>query len=218
MPKSNTLVKICGLTSEEQALQVAKLGANAIGIISVEESPRYISAEIKKKIFNSLQKFYPNIERVSVVKNCPIDLIIKNFLGKPSETIIQLHGDEDIDYCKKIRKRIPNIGIWKAFRIKTAKDLDKIKPFEDFVDAVLLDSWNKETYGGSGKKIKSMYLKNLKFSKPWWLAGGISIEWLDEILTDINPDGLDISSSIEISPGLKNIKKTEQLFKFLKRD
>ena len=96
--------------------------------------------------------------------------------------------------------------------------MDKIKPFEDFVDALLLDSWNKETYGGSGKKIKSMYLKNLKFSKPWWLAGGISIEWLDEILTDIKPDGLDISSSIEISPGLKNIKKTEQLFKFLKRD
>ena len=218
MPKTNTLIKICGLTSEEQALQVAKLGANAIGIISVEESPRYISAEIKKKIFNSLESFYPNVERVSVVKNCPIDLIIKNFLGKPSETIIQLHGDEDIDYCKKIRKRIPNIGIWKAFRIKTAKDLDKIKPFEDFVDAVLLDSWNKETYGGSGKKIKSMYLKNLKFSKPWWLAGGISIEWIDEILTDIKPDGLDISSSIEISPGLKDIKKAQELFKFLKRD
>ena len=53
MPKTNTLIKICGLTSEEQALEVAKLGANAIGIISVEESPRYISAEIKKKIFNS---------------------------------------------------------------------------------------------------------------------------------------------------------------------
>ena len=49
MPKTNTLVKICGLTSEEQALQVAKLGAHAIGIISVEESPRYVSPEIKKK-------------------------------------------------------------------------------------------------------------------------------------------------------------------------
>jgi len=217
MPKTNTLVKICGLTSEEQALQVAKLGANAIGIISVEESPRYISAEIKKKIFKSLECFYPNIERVSVVQNCPIDLIIKNFLGKPSETIIQLHGDEDIDYCKNIRERIPNIGIWKAFRIKTARDLDKIKPFEEFVDAVLLDSWNNETYGGSGKKIKSMYLKNLKFSKPWWLAGGISIEWINEIISDIRPHGLDISSSIETSPGLKDIKKTEILINRLKK-
>ena len=218
MLETKTLVKICGLTSEEQALQVAKLGAHAIGIISVEESPRYISAEIKKKIFKTLEKLHPKIERVSVVQNCPIDLIIKNFLGSPSETVIQLHGDEDIDYCKKIREKIPNIGLWKAFRIKTEKDLDKIQPFENFVDAILLDSWNETTYGGSGKKIKSTYLKNLQFSKPWWLAGGISIEWINEILIDIKPDGLDISSSIEISPGLKDIKKTEEVFKFLKRD
>ena len=215
MPKTKTLVKICGLTSEEQALQIAKLGAHAIGIISVEESPRYISAEIKKRIFKTLESSYPKIERVNVVQNCPIDLIIKNFLGSPSETIIQLHGDEDIDYCKKIRERIPNIGIWKAFRIKTANDVDKTKPFEDYVDAILLDSWNKETYGGSGKKIKTNFLKKLQFSKPWWLAGGISMEWIDEILTDIKPDGLDISSSVEISPGLKDLKKTEVLIKYL---
>jgi len=218
MPKTNTLVKICGLTSEEQALQVAKLGANAIGIISVEESPRYVSAGIKKKIFKTLESFYPEIDRVSVVQNCPIDLIIKNFLGNPSETIIQLHGDEDIDYCKKIREKIPNIGLWKAFRIKTEKDLDKIQPYEDFIDAILLDSWNEETYGGSGKKIKSIYLRDLEFSKPWWLAGGISIEWIDEILTDIKPSGLDISSSIEISPGLKDLKKTKELISFLKNN
>jgi len=218
MPKTNTLVKICGLTSEEQALQVAKLGANAIGIVSVEESPRYVSADIKKKIFKTLESSYPKVERVSVVQNCPIDLIIKNFLGNPTETIIQLHGDEDIDYCRKIREKIPNIGLWKAFRIKTEKDLDKIKPFEDFVDAILLDSWNKETYGGSGRKIKSTYLKRLQFSKPWWLAGGISIKWMDEILTEIKPDGIDISSSIEISPGLKDIKKTEGLINFLKKN
>ena len=211
MPKTNPLVKICGLTSEEQALQIAKLGANAIGIISVEESPRHVSAEIKKKIFKTLENFYPKIERVSVVQNCPIDLIIKNFLGNPSETIIQLHGDEDIDYCKKIRGKIPKIGLWKAFRIKTEKDIDKIKPFEDFVDAILLDSWNEKTYGGSGKKIKSTYLKNLQFSKPWWLAGGISIKWIDEILSDIRPDGLDISSSIEIYPGKKNLDATKDL-------
>ena len=218
MPKTNTLVKICGLTTEEQAVQIAKLGANAIGIISVKESPRYVSSEIKKKIFKTLEIYYPQIQRVSVVKNCPIDLIIKNSLGHSSETIIQLHGDEDIEYCQKIRERIPNIGLWKAFRIKTEKDIDKVKPFEDFVDAILLDSWNEETYGGSGKKIKSIYLKNIQFRKPWWLAGGISIEWIDEILKEIKPDGIDISSSIELSPGVKDLKKTEELIKFLKND
>jgi len=211
MPKTNTLVKICGLTSEEQALQVAQLGANAIGIISVEESPRYVSAVIKKKIFKTLEKSYPKVERVSVVKNCPIDMIIRNFLGNPSETIIQLHGDEDIDYCKELREKIPTIGIWKAFRIRTEKDLDNIKPFENLVDAILLDSWNEETYGGSGKRIESINLKKLQFTKPWWLAGGISLEWVDEVLSDIRPDGLDISSSIEIYPGIKNLDATKNL-------
>ena len=62
------------------------------------------------------------------------------------------------------------------------------------------------------------YLEELYFTKPWWLAGGVSLDWIDEILSKIKPNGLDISSSIEISPGLKDIKKAEELFKFLKRD
>ena len=98
MLETKTLVKICGITSVEQAIQVAKLGTNAIGIISVEESPRYISPEKKKKIFKSLKDLYPNVDRVSVVKDIPIDSIIKSFIGEPSETILQLHGDEDNDY------------------------------------------------------------------------------------------------------------------------
>ena len=82
MTKPKTLVKICGITTEQQAVQIAQLGADAIGIISVEESPRYIRARSKRKIFKTLENLYPKIERVSVYKNCPIDLIIKNFFGK----------------------------------------------------------------------------------------------------------------------------------------
>ena len=217
MLETKTLVKICGITSVEQAIKVAKLGTNAIGIISVDESPRYISPEKKKEIFKSLKDLYPNIERVSVVKDIPIDSIIKSFLEEPNETIIQLHGDEDIDYCQKLKQLIPNIGLWKAFRIKNKKDLDKIKPYENFIDAILLDSWNKETYGGSGKRIKQKYLEDLSFSKPWWIAGGVSTEWIGEILKNIKPNGIDISSSIEISPGIKDLEKTKQIIKKIKK-
>ncbi len=217
MLETKTLVKICGITSVEQAIQVAKLGTNAIGIISVDESPRYISPEKKKEIFKSLKDLYPNIDRVSVVKDIPIDSIIKSFLGEPNETIIQLHGDEDIDYCQKLKQLIPNVGLWKAFRIKNKKDLDKIKPYENFIDAILLDSWNKETYGGSGKRIKQKYLEDLSFSKPWWIAGGVSTEWIGEILKNIKPNGIDISSSIEISPGIKDLEKTKQIIKKIKK-
>ena len=217
MLETKTLVKICGITSIEQAVQVAELGTNAIGIISVNESPRYISPEKKKEIFKTLKDLYPNIDRVSVVKDSPIDSIIKSFLGEPYETIIQLHGDEDIDYCQKLKQKVPNIFLWKAFRIKNKEDLDKIKPYENFVDAILLDSWNEETYGGSGKRIEQKYLEDISFSKPWWIAGGVSTEWIDVILKKIKPNGIDISSSIETAPGIKDLEKTKQIIKEIKK-
>ena len=217
MLETKTLVKICGITSIEQAVQVAELGTNAIGIISVNESPRYISPEKKKEIFKTLKDLYPNIDRVSVVKDSPIDSIIKGFLGEPNENIIQLHGDEDIDYCQKLKQKVPNIFLWKAFRIKNKEDLDKIKPYENFVDAILLDSWNEETYGGSGKRIEQKYLEDISFSKPWWIAGGVSSEWIDVILKKIKPNGIDISSSIETAPGIKDLEKTKQIIKEIKK-
>ena len=217
MLETKTLVKICGITSIEQAVQVAELGTNAIGIISVNESPRYISPEKKKEIFKTLKDLYPNIDRVSVVKDSPIDSIIKGFLGEPNENIIQLHGDEDIDYCQKLKQKVPNIFLWKAFRIKNKEDLDKIKPYENFVDAILLDSWNEETYGGSGKRIEQKYLEDISFSKPWWIAGGVSTEWIDIILKNIKPNGIDISSSIETAPGIKDLEKTKQIIKEIKK-
>ena len=217
MLETNTLVKICGITSIEQALKVAELGTNAIGIISVDESPRYVSPEKKKEIFKTLKDLYPNIDRVSVVKDSPIDSIIKGFLGEPNENIIQLHGDEDIDYCQKLKQKVPNIFLWKAFRIKNKEDLDKIKPYENFVDAILLDSWNEETYGGSGKRIEQKYLEDISFSKPWWIAGGVSTEWIDVILKNIKPNGIDISSSIETAPGIKDLEKTKQIIKEIKK-
>ncbi len=217
MLETKTLVKICGITSIEQAVQVAELGTNAIGIISVNESPRYISPEKKKEIFKTLKDQYPNIDRVSVVKDSPIDSIIKGFLGEPNENIIQLHGDEDIDYCQKLKQKVPNIFLWKAFRIKNKEDLNKIKPYENFVDAILLDSWNEETYGGSGKRIEQKYLEDISFSKPWWIAGGVSTEWIDVILKKIKPNGIDISSSIETAPGIKDLEKTKQIIKEIKK-
>ena len=217
MLETKTLVKICGITSIEQAVQVAELGTNAIGIISVNESPRYISPEKKKEIFKTLKDLYPNIDRVSVVKDSPIDSIIKGFLGEPNENIIQLHGDEDIDYCQKLKQKVPNIFLWKAFRIKNKEDLDKIKPYENFVDAILLDSWNEETYGGSGKRIEQKYLEDISFSKPWWIAGGVSTEWVDIIIKNIKPNGIDISSSVETAPGIKDLEKTKQIIKEIKK-
>ncbi len=214
MLEAKTLVKICGITSVDQALQIAKLGVNAIGVISVKESPRYVSSEKKKDIFRNLKKNYPHVKRVSVVKNIPLELICINSFE--FENVIQLHGDEDLSYCKKLRKKFPQIEIWKAFRIKEREDIKEIELFSDFIDIVILDSWNEKTYGGSGIRINSEYLEELKFSNPWLLAGGISKDWLKQIITHIKPDGVDISSSIESSPGIKDLNKTKELLSLIK--
>ena len=215
MSEAKTLVKICGITSVYQALQIAKLGVDAIGVISVKESPRYVLPKKKKEIFRNLEKNYPNIKRVSVVKNIPLELIdAKSF---DVENVIQLHGDENLSYCKKLRRKLPQIEIWKAFRIKDREDIQEIEFFSDFIDAVLLDSWNEKLYGGSGIRIQSKYLEELKFSKPWLLAGGISTDWLKQILIDIKPNGIDVSSSIESAPGIKDLGKVRKILNLIKK-
>tara|TARA_Y100000589_G_scaffold221602_1_gene209192 strand:+ start:2418 stop:3065 length:648 start_codon:yes stop_codon:yes gene_type:complete len=215
MLEAKTLIKICGITSIEQALQIAELGVDAIGVISVKESPRYVSPQKKEAIFKNLKKFYPQTKRVSVVKKLPLENFSENFIS--NENVIQLHGDEDLKYCETLRKKIPKIELWKAFRIRNVDDIKDIEYFLNFIDVILLDSWNKDTYGGSGIRIDSNFLKDLKFSKPWLLAGGISMEWINEILDNVKPDGLDISSSIERSPGIKDIEKTRKLIKLIKQ-
>ena len=211
MTVSKTQIKICGVTSVTQALEIANLGINAIGIISVEESPRYVLPSKKREIFENLSKNYPKVKRVSVIKNIQMNQILEDLKSDINENVLQLHGDENLNYCKKIKENFPQIELWKSFRIKKAKDLENISPYSNFIDAILLDSWNKDTYGGSGIRIQQEYLENLKFHNNWWLAGGISIDWVEHIIKNIKPDGLDISSSIEIKPGVKDISKTKEL-------
>ena len=75
----------------------------------------------------------------------------------------------------------------------------------------------RDRYGGSGKRIKQQYLEDLSFSKPWWIAGGVSIDWIGEILKNIKPSGIDISSSVETSPGIKDLEKTKQIIQEIKK-
>ena len=214
MLEAKTVVKICGITSVDQALNIAKLGVDAIGVISVKESPRFVSLNRKKDIFRNLKKNFPHIKRVSVVKNIPLDLICINSFDL--ENVIQLHGDENLSYCQQLHNKFPEVELWKAFRIKDREDINEIALFYDFIDVILLDSWNEKTYGGSGIRIKPKYLEGLKFGKPWLLAGGISIDWLTKILVDIKPDGIDVSSSIESAPGIKDLNKTKKFLNLVK--
>ena len=212
-----TYIKICGITTCDQAKKIASMDIHAIGIIAVKGSPRYVSEEKRREIFNEITKKNPKIKRVLVVMDLKQTEIESTFQGSGSPSVIQLHGNESKDYCKEIRNRNPHIEWWKAIRVKEKKDLDLAKAYEKFVDKLLIDSWSKKSYGGTGYRIPLEWIKETNFTNPWWIAGGISSEWIPKVLKNCCPFGIDASSLLEKKPGIKDIKKVEELIEEVKK-
>ena len=209
--KKSTAIKICGITKTSQARSIAELKINAIGVIGVKNSPRFVPEEKCMKIFNEVEKVSSSIEKVLVIANAKLEEVkcINNRSTPPS--VIQLHGNESVDYCRELKNEFPRIKIWKAFRLKAINDLENISQYEKNIDAILIDAWDDKSLGGTGNRVPIELLLNKTFKAPWILAGGISAEIIPEIFSKLRPDGIDASSRLEISPGIKDIKKVASL-------
>ena len=209
--KKSTAIKICGITKTSQARSIAELKINAIGVIGVKNSPRFVPEEECMKIFNEVEKVSSSIEKVLVIANAKLEEVkcINNRSTPPS--VIQLHGNESVDFCRELKNEFPRIKIWKAFRLKAINDLENISQYEKNIDAILIDAWDDKSLGGTGNRVPIELLLNKTFKAPWILAGGISAEIIPEIFSKLRPDGIDASSRLEISPGIKDIKKVESL-------
>ena len=209
--KKSIAIKICGITKISQAKEIAKLRVNAIGVIGVRKSPRFVEEGKCSMIFNEVEKVSSTIERVLVIANEDLENIKKINSRLITPSVIQLHGDESVEYCREIKNQYPTIKFWKAFRIRTPEDLQKIKQYEKYVDSFLLDAWDNENLGGTGHRVPLEFLTNKTFNLPWILAGGISSDLIPEILSKVTPNGIDASSKLEISPGIKDIIKVKSL-------
>ena len=216
--KKSTAIKICGLTKTSQARSIAEFKINAIGVIGVKNSPRFVPEEECIKIFNEVEKVSSNIEKVLVIANERLEEIkcINNRSTPPS--VIQLHGNESVDYCRELKNEFPSIKLWKAFRLKSINDLEKTIQYEKNIDAILIDAWDNKSLGGTGNRVPIELLVNKTFKVPWILAGGISAEIIPEIFSKLRPDGIDASSRLEISPGIKDIKKVESLVREIRKE
>ena len=216
--KKSTAIKICGLTKTSQARSIAEFKINAIGVIGVKNSPRFVPEEECIKIFNEVEKVSSNIEKVLVIADEKLEEIkcINNRSTPPS--VIQLHGNESVDYCRELKNEFPRIKIWKAFRLKAINDLENISQYEKNIDAILIDAWDEKSLGGTGNRVPIELLLNKTFKAPWILAGGISAEIIPEIFSKLRPDGIDASSRLEISPGIKDIKKVESLVREIRKE
>jgi len=209
--KKSTAIKICGITKTSQARSIAEFKINAIGVIGVKNSPRFVPEEECIKIFNEIEKVSKSIEKVLVIANEKLEEVesINNRSTPPS--VIQLHGNESVNYCREVKNEFPTIKLWKAFRLKSINDLENISQYENNIDAILLDAWDDKSLGGTGNRVPIELLINKTFKAPWILAGGISAEIIPEIFSKLRPDGIDASSRLEISPGIKDIKKVASL-------
>jgi phosphoribosylanthranilate isomerase len=194
-----TKVKICGITNLADAQAAVEAGADAIGFIFHEKSPRFISLKAAVEISKQLPPF---VMRVGVFVNAQEDFALRA-IGEAGLTMLQFHGDEPPEFCMQF-----GLMSMKAFRIRDAESLKKIPDYP--TDAYLLDAFSSTTLGGTGEKFDwDLAIEAQKFGKPVFLAGGLTPENVVEAVKKVRPFGVDVSSGVESAPGKKDHAKVK---------
>jgi phosphoribosylanthranilate isomerase len=205
-------IKICGICQPDQGVAIAELGIKTLGFICVPSSPRYVTAEKARQI---LEKLPPDIQTIGVFADANLETI-KQVVLATGFTGIQLHGNETTEFCREIKQALPNREIIKALRIQSAESLHNAIAYYSVVDTLLLDAYHPQQLGGTGQTLPWESLKKFKPPCPWFLAGGLTPENVLTALSYLQPDGIDLSSGVERSPGNKDLDKISQLVKVLK--
>jgi phosphoribosylanthranilate isomerase len=209
------LLKICGLTRPEQAAAIAAMGCDAIGVIGVPGSPRWVAPPQRPALFAAARQRSRRCLGVLVVAD-PADDELPLLGAAAGHQVLQLHGQESPQRCAALR-RLLDVEVWKALRIRAPGDLEQAEAYAAVVDALLLDAWVPDQLGGTGQAIPLDWLAGFSPPLPWWLAGGLSAERVDPVLAALSPTGLDASSGVERSPGEKDLAKVRALVKAVQR-
>ncbi len=197
-------VKICGITNLKDALAAVEAGSDALGFVFYKKSPRYIAPKKAREIIKNLPE---NLKKVGVFVNAG-EKTIKEIAGLCGLDMLQFHGDETPGFCSLFK----NYKIIKAFRIKNKIDLSKILKYNVF--AYLFDTYIKSRYGATGKSFNWGLLRCLKsIDRPVFLSGGLNAGNVKKAIKSIQPEWLDVSSSVEVMPGVKDPKKVKEFIK-----
>ncbi len=194
------IIKICGIQNEDTLLCCEKNKVDFFGMIFYPKSPRNIEIAKASKLQEISENL--NIKGVGVFVNKNIGEL-EEIIHKINLKFVQLHGTEDETYIKNIKKI--GVKIIKTISIGNTNDLDKISNFKS-ADYILFDykPLKNELPGGNAKSFDWNILKSLKINKPWFLSGGINTNNIEQILVDINPFGIDLSSGVEKELGIKD--------------
>lgn len=187
-------VKICGITRTEDALAAADAGADALGFMLHEASPRRVTREQAGAIISTLPTF---VSRVGVFVN-PTETEVRAAIAECGIDTLQFHGEESPEFCRQFGLRVV-----KAFRVR---DAESLKPLANFpTEAWLLDSFVAGQHGGTGAVFNwDLATQAVKQGGRVILAGGLTPENAADAVRRVRPYALDVSSGVESAPGKKD--------------
>ena len=193
-----TRIKVCGITCQEDARIAVAAGADGLGFIFVEQSPRLVEPDMVRAITEELPPF---VDRIGVFLDEEID-VIKEIVHYCHLTLVQLHGSESPEYCRKISSQVI-----KAFSIRTESDSEELAAYADAASGFLLDTYHKDMAGGTGKAFDWKLVEQVKPPGPVILAGGLTPENVGEAIKQVKPFAVDVNSGVEYQPGRKDSDK-----------
>ncbi|HAM72554.1 MAG TPA: phosphoribosylanthranilate isomerase [Verrucomicrobiales bacterium] len=190
-------VKICGITSLRDAMVAVEAGADALGFVFYNKSPRHVTPAKAARIIRQLPPF---VSRVGLFVNAPVEEIRSTADAAGLDTL-QLHGDETPGFC-----HLFSLPVLKAIRVESKASLRGLKAYD--VSAILLDAFVAGTRGGTGKTFDWRLAREAKANgTPVIVAGGLTPENVGEAVRRVSPYGVDVSSGVELAPGRKDARK-----------
>ncbi|MDX2043203.1 MAG: phosphoribosylanthranilate isomerase [Acidobacteriota bacterium] len=195
-------LKVCGITSLEDALASIECGAEFLGFNFYCKSPRYVAPEVARAIIEKLPR---EITTVGIFVNEAQPQDVLKILNASGAQLAQLHGDEDAAYCAAVGAE----RVIKALRVGEGFDAQQVLNYPAW--AILLDAFDKNLYGGTGKTANWEVASEAAKLTRLFLAGGLSPENIAEAIRSVEPFAVDVNSGVESSPGVKDANRLNQL-------
>lgn len=205
---NRTRIKVCGITDRTDVLHAVSAGVDGLGFIFAKNSPRYVEPEKAKELISFVPPF---VDAVGVFVNEDPDVVtdIVKYCGL---TMVQLHGRENVDYCK-----LMPIRVVKSFAVNSATDKAEMAVYSGVAAGYLLDTYHKSMAGGTGKTFDWSLIDGLQIPGPILLAGGLGPENIEEAITVARPFAVDVNSGVEMEPGRKDHDKITELVNVVRR-
>ncbi|WP_417547337.1 phosphoribosylanthranilate isomerase [Marinobacter segnicrescens] len=210
MQPTRIRTKICGVTRPEDALAAAEAGADAIGLVFYEPSPRSVSIEQARAIVSSVPAF---VTVTGLFVN-PDRMAVEQVLSRVPLDLLQFHGDEPQDFCQQFHRR------WiKAVRVQLRSDIEQAFDSWSQASGLLVDAYDPQRYGGTGQRFDWSVIPE-KRPMPLILAGGLEAGNVARAIRQVRPWGVDVSGGVEAfdierGTALKGIKDAAKITEFL---